>query len=938
MIRNRRLLLILALGLVAPTLALAQERAYVDPLLRPLMDPTERERLTAIVARAPVAAERPPHPEERPTPAPGLAGLIAMDTRGPGGALRVGLLIRVRDRGVVESLRAAGMEVGSVVGDVVTGRVAAGELDRLTRLPGVLRVQGSRVVQHTHNLSMERIRASQVRAWDGARWRGFTGEGAIVGIVDTGLDHRHADFRRADGGTRVLGLWDQNIPTGPRPPPTATDTFQYGRYCSPADIDANNCPHRDTNGHGTHVAGTAVGNGLARGSDAEVRYTGVAPEADLLVVSIILSEEALLDAVTWVIGRARDLGRPVVVNLSLGFLTGPRDGSELFDRAVNQLSAPGRVIVASAGNHGSNHHPWEAVKHGTGEASMGSMTFTFDVPQYSPSSQCRNDEAIFEIWFPGEDRLSIGVRRPDGTVAAAAYGEEVVDTGTVGRIIIENAQDPDPNNDDIQAWIAIDGCGADETLAGEWRLEFTPDVADSGRRYHFWMVLSGFGSNQAPARGGGGFDNRYVVSSPATADSVIAVAAYVIRHCWTSVVGNVCGTDSRESIGDLAVFSSGGPTRDERLKPAIAAPGKWVISSRSADADISDPLLVQGGQHWALPGTSMAAPHVAGAVALMLQEHPDLLPGQIRAVLDRTAIQDDFTQRTYEAPTASDAVPLPVPEHWWGAGKIDVGAALADLGYPADPATIVVQVQPLTPPDAPVSRRGAVLPLIQLRLHVDGDEPVEVLSLGFEASGPDPDLVILLFRDEDGDGEIEGEEPLAGGQVPAQAPRAVQLFPDGLVVQPQDTTWLIAALEMSGAAPHAASFRLTYLPALTRTVGMESLVTNRVQQPDAPVATAPIRTTVLEPDEVFALNENPIRSAHVIFNFREPPRRAAIYTPDGRLVVDLLERRTATERMVWELRNRREQPVAPGAYLAIFEIGDVVVRERLLIVRPAGGS
>jgi subtilisin family serine protease len=379
-----------------------------------------------------------------------------------------------------------------VVGDVVTARVPARELERIAQIPGVLRLQGARVAQFLHDLSMDRIRAAPVRAWDGQRWRGFTGEGVIVGIVDTGLDHRHGDFRRADGGTRVVGLWDQHL-SGPHPPPTATDTFRYGHYCSPADIDANDCPHRDTNGHGTHVSGTAASNGLELGPDAVRRYTGVAPEADLLAVAVILTEDRLLEAVTWVVGRARDLGRPLVLNLSLGFTTGPRDGTAPFDRAMNALSGPGTVIVASTGNHGSNHHPWELLKHGTGQAALGPMSFSFDVPPYSPSQDCRLDVTVFEVWYPGQDRLTIGGRRPDGSAAAAAYGELVVDTGAVGRIIIENDFEPDPDNDDIPAWIAIDGCGAETPLTGEWHLEFPPDVAEAGRRYHFWMPLTRFG-------------------------------------------------------------------------------------------------------------------------------------------------------------------------------------------------------------------------------------------------------------------------------------------------------------------------------------------------------------------------------------------------------------------------------------------------------------
>src|SRR5690606_15728991 len=124
------------------------------------------------------------------------------------------------------------------------------------------------------------------------------------------------------------GLWDQTASGGARPPPAG---FEYGEYCPPASLDDGTCGQRDQHGHGTHVAGTAAGNGLDEGSGGTARqYAGVAPAADLLVVKGSsdgsFAFDRVLDGVRWLFEEAERLGRPAVVNLSLGGIAGPHDG------------------------------------------------------------------------------------------------------------------------------------------------------------------------------------------------------------------------------------------------------------------------------------------------------------------------------------------------------------------------------------------------------------------------------------------------------------------------------------------------------------------------------------------------------------------------------------------------------------------------------------
>src|SRR5262249_45753720 len=135
---------------------------------------------------------------------------------------------------------------------------------------------------------------------------GTTGRGVVIGVVDTGLDIAHADFRTASG-TRVAWLWDQYT-AGTRPA-----GFTYGAEFSAAQINAGAYIGKDTDGHGTTITGVAAGNGRATGGGRPAyTYVGVAPEATLIIVKSTLGETRVADGVRYVFNKASQMGRPAV--------------------------------------------------------------------------------------------------------------------------------------------------------------------------------------------------------------------------------------------------------------------------------------------------------------------------------------------------------------------------------------------------------------------------------------------------------------------------------------------------------------------------------------------------------------------------------------------------------------------------------------------------
>ena len=156
------------------------------------------------------------------------------------------------------------------------------------------------------------------------------GRDVITAIIDSGIDYFHPDFRNEDGSTRILALWDQTLQPreGEKPPYEFRRGVEFDREDIDRALAAGSeakgfqiVPSRDTSGHGTHVAGIAAGNGRASAG----RYTGVAPESELLVVKLGYAGEnafprttELMTALDYVVQKAIEYRKPIAINISIG--------------------------------------------------------------------------------------------------------------------------------------------------------------------------------------------------------------------------------------------------------------------------------------------------------------------------------------------------------------------------------------------------------------------------------------------------------------------------------------------------------------------------------------------------------------------------------------------------------------------------------------------
>ncbi|WP_298912115.1 S8 family peptidase [uncultured Nostoc sp.] len=583
----------------------------------------------------------------------------------------VAVLVSCNRNFELESLRKAGMNVYSIIKGfytVVSGEVLTSDLHKLDELEFVMQVEAPRpMMLEELDISLVETGANAIHDFD----LPVKGKGIIVAIIDFGIDYTHPSFRHQDGTSRILYLWDQDAPLEHQQDPTEEmeeglftrdGTVKYGREYTREQIDqvlrndqnsSAVVSHIDSSGHGTHVAGIAAGNGFVadeNGIFSQDNYVGIAPEADLIVVALKRTEQPnnqpekritlgnsanVLQALDYIVQRAN--GCPVAINISLGTNAGGHSGETLLETAIDNLARQCNVvIVKSAGNEQTN-----CIHAG------GTITQTEEVilELEVPSSTTRT---YLELWYENstDQNISIALRSPSGETINFVNSENSdgwIERTLAGRNI---RIDSDKNTGDTVITIRIDTyIPSGNIQPGNWQLLLQGNQITEGR-YDIWID----NSDNAIKFTKSCADASRTITIPGTAKQIITVGSYLIRHR---------NDDLSQPIGSISSFSCSGTTRYGLQKPEIAAPGEWIISARSKKCKASrDP----DGWHTTLCGTSMAAPHVTGASALILSVCPGLTCEQVKQILMKTALSDEFTSE--------------VPNHSWGSGKLNVQAAV----------------------------------------------------------------------------------------------------------------------------------------------------------------------------------------------------------------------------------------------------------------------
>lgn len=565
--------------------------------------------------------------------------------------------------------------------DVLGFRIQAGAVEKLAQHPAVSYLEFSEQRGRPLNDSML-VNNRFVAVHEGVAATSSTllGNGVVIGLVDTGIELQHPDFQNPDGSTRVKFLWDQTQNTGEAPQP-----YSYGSHWTAQDIDDGVSGHQDQPqyfGHGSTVSGTAASNGLAVND-----FGGAAPHADLVVVSSQFSggnwTQRVADAVQYVFEKADELGKPAVVNLSLGTYSGSRDGLDAAALFIDSLmnAQPGRVVVCAAGNSGN----WPAYHLGYDVTQDTAFTWF----QYNANSGLGYGAVFFEAWADTADfedvQFAIGADRV--TPSLQFRGQTAF--RQVSEILNTVVTDTLKNGDNVLAVVEYFAA----LRGGQYQVQYHMATPDSSQ-YRFRLITKGSGRFDVWSSSILGTSNmlasglpdqatfpdivnyrapdkqKHIVGSWACSPQVITVANYNNRDQYIDYNGNLQTFAAPQ--GQLSINSSHGPTRDNRIKPEIAASGDITLSTANLSTLAvminNEPFKVaQGGMHYRNGGTSMASPVVSGAAALLLEMCPYADWSTIRQALLENVYIDSFSGLE--------------PNNAYGYGKLDAAASVQSLFY-----------------------------------------------------------------------------------------------------------------------------------------------------------------------------------------------------------------------------------------------------------------
>lgn len=423
----------------------------------------------------------------------------------------------------------------------------------------------------------------------------LSGDGVIVGMVDTGIDIFHEAFRDSAGFTRIGTLWDQTDDSG-----TPPKGFYYGSEYNSEMLNSfiseyeqeelsdrtslrRNVyvPGRDTNGHGTFVMGIAAGSRDRSG------FTGAAYYSEIAVVKLktakqylkdyyfttkeyVYSNADIMQGVQYLIDYAAQRRKPLVIMIGMGNRLGAHSGKTPLEFYLDEISEkPQTVVCVCTGNEAASG------LHYDGKAS-GAL---FDTVEFQVAENQRG--IIMELWSDTTDVFSVGLVSPVGEVIAEIPAR--LNMSSTVQFVLENTRVTiDYRIVELLTGNEVVILRFEYPTAGIWRLRVYR--GRSGAHYNIWMD------------GDIGEMTRFVAPSP-----------WITLTNPSSAV-NVISTAGYNHIdGSLYLESGRGFTANFQIKPDLVAPSVDVFGPRS------------GGGYTTRSGTSIGNAHVAGACAMLFE-------------------------------------------------------------------------------------------------------------------------------------------------------------------------------------------------------------------------------------------------------------------------------------------------------------------------------
>ena len=484
-------------------------------------------------------------------------------------------------------------------------------------------------------MDMEAAGASGITRLHDHPYLKLRGKGTAVAVIDSGIDYQNAVFRNA-GGSRIAYLWDQSLEDGTD---IAGTEVPYGRLFRKNDIDQalafedpfSVVPSRDTNGHGTALAGIAAGN-MVPGEN----FTGAAPEATLIIIKVkpakqylrnfylyppdaeVFQENDVMMAIAYAISWAKKLEMPLSICLGIGSSQGAHLGTNALSQYVDYVANFSQVSVSvAAGNEGNTRN------HSTGIFSQGREQVVTELRVAE-----REQGFTMEFWGEPPEIYGLSIQSPTGEIleVSSSIGSR---TQELSFVFVETKVYVNYILIERQTGYSLVYIRFFHPASGIWKI-FTQARNQQNVQFHIWLPVEGLISQ----------DTYFLEPSPYTTVTAPGDAR-----------NSITATAYQHRDGSIYIAAGRGYTTDGMITPHLAAPG----------VNVKVPL-VRGG-FGTRSGTSISAAQTAGIAALLFEwaiirdNQPFFTGSSVKYYLQRGARREENMQ-------------YPNPE--WGYGKVDL--------------------------------------------------------------------------------------------------------------------------------------------------------------------------------------------------------------------------------------------------------------------------
>ncbi|MGM9923671.1 MAG: S8 family serine peptidase [Bacillus sp. (in: firmicutes)] len=543
----------------------------------------------------------------------------------------------------------------------ISGKVAYGDISKIEQIAGVKKVtiatEYERPKEKPDMLSSKEMVEAQ-QTWN----TGYDGKGTVVGIIDTGIDYTHTDMTlSANSGHKLTEksvndkAKEQNL-SGK----FYTNKIPYGYNYADKNVEIKDLGP-DASMHGMHVAGTVGANGDESGNGIK----GVAPESQLLALKVFGNDPAMPSTFGDIYIKAIDDGIKLgadVLNMSLGSTAGFVDDSSLEQKAVDNAVQNGIVMSISAGNaaHLGDELGKQPLATNPDTGLVGAPSVAKS--SLSVASMENNKIALDEMKMTiGGKAYSLGYKKQSSPIPLTVFGNKSLDVvyagdgspsqyegkNVKGKIAFVARVASAPNYGEIQK--AAEAAGA----AG---------IIIRGLPAHGDYVSMALNAPTIPLVTVSQSDGNMIIAELTKNDGAAKVA-------FTGKQVTVANANA----GNMSSFTSWGVTPSLELKPEITAPGGQIYSTLNDD------------QYGLMSGTSMAAPHVSGGSALVLQRVQEMFPDLSNAEKSKRAkLLMMNTAKPVEDPTNDGIFYSPRRQ---GAGIMQIHSAVSTPVYVVEKGT-----------------------------------------------------------------------------------------------------------------------------------------------------------------------------------------------------------------------------------------------------------